>query len=115
MEVNIAPKVKCRTRRTRGRVDVIGSDLPELLDTRELPAVLAFNAVRERWRKRLASGPLWSGLMCELELFEELQRSGWKVEDPHTWDVGAILHAPSSLTGPTYSLAILVDPGFLND
>lgn len=120
MEVNIAPLVKCRTRRTRGRIVESGTGLEEVIDTRELPAVLAFMAARERWRNRLAGkdrpgqSPVRSGLMCELDLFEELEDGGWKVEVPATMSPGAILHAPSQLTGPDYSLAIVVDPGFLN-
>lgn len=114
MEVNISPKVKCRTRRTRGRIGERGPDLLEAFDTRELPAVLAFKAAEARWRKRLASGKCLSGLQGELSLFRELERKDWRIDVPACTCCGAILHAPVSLTGPDYSLAIVVDPGFLN-
>lgn len=114
MEVNIAPKVRCRTRRNRGRIGERGTDLLEACDTRELPAVLAFMAARERWRKRLATGRCRSGLLGELDLFRGLERKGWCLTVPDCTCCGAILDAPASLTGPDYSLAIVVDPGFLN-
>lgn len=114
MEVYITPLVKCRTRRTRGRGGLTG-EAPEVIDTRELPAVLAFMAARERWRNRLASGRSISGLMGELDLFDELERGGWTVEFPPLESPGAVLHAPSSLTGPDYHLVIEVEVGFLTN
>lgn len=120
MEVNISPKVKCRTRRTRGRGGERCTDLAEPFDMRELPAVLAFKAAEARWRKRLGSELSPSsrlrldGLRAELALFRELERKHWRIDVPPCTCCGAILHAPASLTGPNYSLAIVVDPGFLN-
>jgi len=114
MEVNISPKVRCRTRRTRGRSDERGPDLSEAFDMRELPAVLAFKAAEARWRKRLATGRCRSGLQGELSLFRDMERKDWRIVVPDCTCCGAILHAPASLTGPDYSLAIVVDPGFLN-
>lgn len=115
MEVNISPKVKCRTRRTRGRVGVIWSEPFERFDTFELPAVLAFNAARTRWRERLASDADFAAVMeCEISLFEELLAAGWDLEPAPEMGVD-LLHAPHSLTGPGYKLTLAVADGFLGD